>query len=137
MIYGEQIKDLKPERRREPKRRRRLRQPDEDLHTLQADLEEARQTVEMTALEEFYDSDDEDYVEEVSFDVKSERQKPDNEKTRMQAMFGNPDPDVPMSNVPCSGCGAELHCRNPHTAGLCIMSVVTCSVSEQVFVEQQ
>uniref|UniRef100_A0A5F9CK78 Nitric oxide associated 1 n=1 Tax=Oryctolagus cuniculus TaxID=9986 RepID=A0A5F9CK78_RABIT len=30
---------------------------------------------------------------------------------------GRPDPAVPPSGLPCSGCGAELHCRDPGVPG--------------------
>ena len=32
-------------------------------------------------------------------------------------MFGNPDPTIPMSDVPCAGCGASLHCQDPAIPG--------------------
>ncbi|XP_053155671.1 nitric oxide-associated protein 1 [Hemicordylus capensis] len=32
-------------------------------------------------------------------------------------VFGRPDPSVPSSGVSCSGCGAELHCRDPAVPG--------------------
>ena len=32
-------------------------------------------------------------------------------------MFGNPDPTIPMSSVPCAGCGASLHCQDPAIPG--------------------
>ncbi|ELU09749.1 hypothetical protein CAPTEDRAFT_19738 [Capitella teleta] len=32
-------------------------------------------------------------------------------------LFSGPDPSVPISKVPCSGCGALLHCRNPGIQG--------------------
>lgn len=32
-------------------------------------------------------------------------------------MFGSPDPSIPMSKVPCAGCGANLHCQDPAIPG--------------------
>ena len=32
-------------------------------------------------------------------------------------IFSGPDPSSPISNVPCSGCGAMLHCQNPGIKG--------------------
>uniref|UniRef100_A0A2P2I2E8 Nitric oxide-associated protein 1 n=1 Tax=Hirondellea gigas TaxID=1518452 RepID=A0A2P2I2E8_9CRUS len=34
-----------------------------------------------------------------------------------QRQFGTADPNVPVSNVPCGGCGALLHCQNPSLPG--------------------
>lgn len=34
-----------------------------------------------------------------------------------QRVTGRPDPSVPSSGVGCSGCGAELHCRDPSLPG--------------------
>ncbi|XP_066474388.1 nitric oxide-associated protein 1 [Tiliqua scincoides] len=34
-----------------------------------------------------------------------------------QRVTGRPDPSVPSSGVSCSGCGAELHCRDPASPG--------------------
>ncbi|XP_074641986.1 nitric oxide-associated protein 1-like [Tubulanus polymorphus] len=31
--------------------------------------------------------------------------------------YGSADPSVPFSNIPCSGCGAILHCQDPHYPG--------------------
>lgn len=31
--------------------------------------------------------------------------------------YGNPDPAVPVSSVPCGGCGAMLHCQSPSIPG--------------------
>jgi GTPase SAR1 family protein len=36
---------------------------------------------------------------------------------RKLRLFGSPDPSVPSSQVPCHGCGANLHCRDPGVAG--------------------
>lgn len=35
---------------------------------------------------------------------------------------GTADPNVPVSNVPCGGCGAHLHCQNPALMGNCSCS---------------
>ncbi|XP_033029081.1 nitric oxide-associated protein 1 [Lacerta agilis] len=44
----------------------------------------------------------------------SRRTKPSREAHRPR---GHPDPSVPLSGVSCSGCGAELHCRDPAVPG--------------------
>ncbi|XP_034953065.2 nitric oxide-associated protein 1 [Zootoca vivipara] len=44
----------------------------------------------------------------------SRRRKPSLETHRPS---GHPDPSVPSSGVSCSGCGAELHCRDPAVPG--------------------
>nr|XP_048703121.1 nitric oxide-associated protein 1 [Caretta caretta] len=36
---------------------------------------------------------------------------------RQHRVTGRPDPSVPPSGVNCSGCGAELHCRDPAVPG--------------------
>ncbi|KAM9143598.1 nitric oxide-associated protein 1 [Pangshura tecta] len=36
---------------------------------------------------------------------------------RQHRVTGRPDPSVPPSGVSCSGCGAELHCRDPAVPG--------------------
>ncbi|XP_038256825.1 nitric oxide-associated protein 1 [Dermochelys coriacea] len=36
---------------------------------------------------------------------------------RQHRVTGRPDPAVPPSGVSCSGCGAELHCRDPAVPG--------------------
>ena len=33
-------------------------------------------------------------------------------------LLGTPDPEVPMSRVPCQGCGANLHCQDPSVPGV-------------------
>ncbi|KAL8613074.1 hypothetical protein ACOMHN_035015 [Nucella lapillus] len=36
---------------------------------------------------------------------------------KKQKIKGTPDPSIPVSDVPCSGCGAELHCQDPVIPG--------------------
>ncbi|XP_057375659.1 nitric oxide-associated protein 1-like [Daphnia carinata] len=31
--------------------------------------------------------------------------------------YGSPDPSIPMSKIPCGGCGAMLHCQSPSIPG--------------------
>ena len=38
-------------------------------------------------------------------------------KKQKQKVHGTPDPSIPMSDVPCSGCGAVLHCQDPIIPG--------------------
>lgn len=38
-------------------------------------------------------------------------------KKRRQKVKGTPDPTIPVSDVPCSGCGAMLHCQDPIIPG--------------------
>ena len=33
------------------------------------------------------------------------------------AVFGTPNPNIPISSVPCPGCGARLHCQDPAIPG--------------------
>jgi len=40
----------------------------------------------------------------------------DNEDNQLD-VFGGPDPASPISEVPCPGCGAFLHCQNPAIVG--------------------
>ncbi|CAI5796790.1 oxide-associated 1 [Podarcis lilfordi] len=47
-------------------------------------------------------------------DASRRRPKPPREAHRPR---GHPDPSVPSSGVSCSGCGAELHCRDPAVPG--------------------
>ena len=51
-------------------------------------------------------------------------------------LLGTPDPAVPMSSVPCQGCGAKLHCQDPAVPGTIHQS--TCSLNCHVlsFVRQ-
>ena len=69
------------------------------------------------------DDDDDDYVEEISLVTKAEiaaREKDEKLKSA-QVLFGSPDPSVPISDVPCSGCGAKLHCQDPGIPGNCCL----------------
>lgn len=37
-------------------------------------------------------------------------------------MYGTPDPTVPITNTPCAGCGALLHCHDPAIPGEMLLS---------------
>lgn len=41
----------------------------------------------------------------------------DEDNSGVQDIFSGPDPSIPITNVPCSGCGAMLHCQNPGIPG--------------------
>lgn len=41
----------------------------------------------------------------------------DESAEEMESTYGTPDPRVPVSDVPCSGCGAHLHCKNHSIPG--------------------
>lgn len=37
-------------------------------------------------------------------------------------LIGSPDSTVPMSQQPCRGCGANLHCQDPSVPGSCFIA---------------
>lgn len=41
----------------------------------------------------------------------------DEAEEEMTSTYGTPDPNVPVSDVPCSGCGALLHCKDSSIPG--------------------
>ena len=41
----------------------------------------------------------------------------DESESELQSTYGTPDPRVPVSEVPCSGCGAHLHCKETSIPG--------------------
>lgn len=41
----------------------------------------------------------------------------DEGEEEMNSTYGTPNPKVPISNVPCHGCGALLHCKNSSIPG--------------------
>ena len=90
------------------------------LKLMAAEIREAQEALEATSVDEEYDvDDDDDYVEEVSFITKSEAAALEkNEKLKSaQLLFGTPDPTIAMSDIPCCGCGAKLHCKDPGIPG--------------------
>lgn len=61
---------------------------------------------EMSFIEDIYLDDDVAETKKIS---KSRKGK--------HLVKGSPDPSVPKSGVPCSGCGADLHCQDPIIPG--------------------
>lgn len=53
----------------------------------------------------------------------------DEAESEMQSTYGTADPTVPVSKIPCSGCGAHLHCKEPSIPGY-IPSELYTKVSE-------
>lgn len=41
----------------------------------------------------------------------------DESESEIQSTYGTPNPKVPVSEVPCNGCGAHLHCKEPSIPG--------------------
>lgn len=41
----------------------------------------------------------------------------DEAEEEMTSTYGTPNPKIPVSNVPCGGCGALLHCKDPGIPG--------------------
>ena len=90
------------------------------LKQLAEEIHEAQDAMEVTSVDEEYDDDDnDDYVEEITFITKSEAAALEkNEKLKSaQLLFGTPDATVPISDIPCCGCGAMLHCKDPGIPG--------------------
>lgn len=82
------------------------------------------------AEEEIEEADSEDYasgtdvlsemtsIEDIFLDDDIPRaQTTHPQKKQKQKVHGTPDPSIPMSDVPCSGCGAVLHCQDPIIPG--------------------
>ncbi|XP_075221694.1 uncharacterized protein LOC142324685 [Lycorma delicatula] len=53
------------------------------------------------------------------YDIFEEEQDSDEEllEFNKRSEYGTPDSTIPMSNVPCGGCGALLHCQDPGIPG--------------------
>lgn len=82
--------------------------------------------VETSELENAFDPQAEDnlsndveegYIEELQIDHDDFLSRNDVKKKEQLPYRGTPDPSVPMSNTPCYGCGALLHCQNPGILG--------------------
>jgi nitric oxide-associated protein 1 len=41
----------------------------------------------------------------------------DEAEDETESTYGTPDPRIPVSNVPCNGCGAHLHCKDSSIPG--------------------
>ena len=57
-----------------------------------------------------------DYVEEISLNEHTKMELP-RSKVGSVWVTGTPDPAVPMSDVPCPGCGAMLQCQRTRKPG--------------------
>lgn len=82
-----------------------------------AELELAK--VKVAVVEDFSDNDDE-FSEESKEAFRKEARTllPVSRSGRkMVEFYGTPDITVPMSRVPCHGCGALLHCKDPGIPG--------------------
>ena len=102
------------------------------LKQLAKEIHEAQAAMEVTSVDEGYDDDDnDDYVEEITFITKSEAAALEkNEKLKSaQLLFGTPDPSVAISDIPCCGCGAMLHCKDPGIPGRCEKLPTWCHIS--------
>ncbi|KAL3864046.1 hypothetical protein ACJMK2_005758 [Sinanodonta woodiana] len=53
--------------------------------------------------------DNSDYLETFTFESPSQTKR---KKKEVPTIVGTPDPSVPLSDVPCGGCGALLHCKD-------------------------
>ncbi|XP_013187958.2 nitric oxide-associated protein 1 [Amyelois transitella] len=51
------------------------------------------------------------------FDDTRLEEESDDESTEWVKQYGTPDPTINVSNVPCGGCGALLHCSDPSIPG--------------------
>lgn len=59
------------------------------------------------------------FIEDIFLDddVPHARTAQTKQTKQKQKVKGTPDPSIPMSDVPCSGCGATLHCQDPIIPG--------------------
>lgn len=62
-------------------------------------------------------SDQVPYLESVDLDNPRSVVNVSRSKNPEIVMYGGPDPKVPISSVPCPGCGAFLHCQDPGIPG--------------------
>ena len=61
-----------------------------------------------------------DYIEELELDLGFDREETEEQEeanAKEESYSGVPDPKVPISTTPCSGCGALLHCQDPGIPG--------------------
>ncbi len=63
------------------------------------------------------------YLAHTPVNIKLEKFK-STRRSRLQELYlsdeieyGSPDPSIPMSKIPCGGCGAMLHCQSPSIPG--------------------
>lgn len=60
------------------------------------------------------DVDLDGFIETIDLDSK---QPANRKKRRLAESRTQPDPNMPISDIPCKGCGANLHCQNSSVAG--------------------
>ena len=63
---------------------------------------------------ETLDDDEDADVDTETIDLKSDT---GGIKVHRSVLFGTPDPSVPPSDIPCGGCGANLHCQDTGIPG--------------------
>ena len=93
---------------------------DSHFDGIEAEVAETQDILEMSSYPENEINDENiDYVEDFSLHSKYEMAKLEKDKKRkkIQTLFGGPDPTIPMSETPCSGCGAIMHCQDPGIPG--------------------
>ena len=88
-------------------------QDDYDMNELEALAQDIVNTPDLI-LEQSFDDDKDESDDLITSDVIPAKIP---EGDTAFEMFGSPDPMVPMSNVPCAGCGANLHCQDPAIPG--------------------
>ena len=78
---------------------------------------------------------------EVEFEVITDNLEPERAKTLLSHddmfKYGNADPSVPTGNVPCSGCGAHLHCQDSKMPGFVPVELFTNANSDDELRELQ
>lgn len=84
-----------------------------DLNELEALAQSIVNTPDLI-LEQSFDDDDDESDDLITSDVIPAKIP---EGDTAFEVFGSPDPTIPMSNVPCAGCGANLHCQDPAIPG--------------------
>ncbi|KAK7110305.1 hypothetical protein V1264_014200 [Littorina saxatilis] len=73
-------------------------------------------------------------IEDIYFDDDIKIHLPHSEKKAKgkHKVKGTPDPSVPASDVPCSGCGATLHCQDPILPGYLPNEKFKCLTREEM-----
>ena len=88
---------------------------------IETELTETQEVLEMSSYpENEFNDENIEYVEDFSLHSKYDIAKLEKDKKRkkIQTLFGGPDPTIPMSETPCSGCGATMHCQDPGIPGI-------------------
>ncbi|XP_063044118.1 nitric oxide-associated protein 1 [Engraulis encrasicolus] len=102
------------------KKEKEKAEPREDDPAHRALREQARVLAEAmnsrTVQESVIEFHDEGFLVEETARSDNPRKRRKREKG-VHKLYGSPDPDQPVSEVPCSGCGALLHCADPTVPG--------------------